>query len=96
MIEINEILTTIAAKRVELSERFTVQRIGVFGSCVRGGQRSDSDVDVIVELGRPTFDNFMDLKFCLEQLLGRPVDLVMADTVKATIKPVIERETVYV
>ncbi|MBF0466606.1 MAG: nucleotidyltransferase family protein [Nitrospirae bacterium] len=96
MTKLNEILTAISAIRVELSERYTVRRIGVFGSSVRGEQRSDSDVDVIVEFESPTFDNYMDLKFRLEELFGHPVDLVMADTVKQRIKAVIERETVYV
>ncbi|MEO5359531.1 MAG: nucleotidyltransferase family protein [Nitrospirota bacterium] len=82
--------------RRELHERFTVGRIGIFGSYVRGTQHPDSDIDVIVVLERPTFDNYMELKFHLEEFLGQPVDLVMADTVKPRIKPVIEREAIYV
>ncbi|MGD9877520.1 nucleotidyltransferase family protein [Desulfococcus sp.] len=90
-----KILRRIAAVRSELSEQFTVTRIGVFGSCARGEDRPDSDVDVIVELAEPTFDHYMDLKFRLEELLGRPVDLVMAETLKPRLKPIIEKEVVY-
>jgi len=79
----------------ELNERFTVKRIGVFGSCARGDEDSESDVDIIVELVEPTFDHYMDLKFRLEDVLQRPVDLVMADTVKPRIKQIIEQEVVY-
>ena len=93
--ETNDILAAIAGVRRELSERFTVRRIGVFGSYVRGEANPGSDVDVIVELEEPTFDHYMDLKFRLEEVLGRPVDLVMAETVKLRIRPVIEREVVY-
>lgn len=85
----------IAQIRPELHERFTVKRIGVFGSCARGDESSESDVDIIVELAEPTFDNYMDLKFRLEELLQRPVDLVMADTVKPRLKPIIEKEVIY-
>jgi uncharacterized protein len=81
--------------RRELRERFTVVRIGVFGSWARGEEAPDSDVDILVELADPTFDRYMDLKFRLEELLERPVDLVPADTVKPRIKPIIEREVVY-
>jgi len=81
--------------RGELSERFTVVRIGVFGSFARGEESPESDVDIIVELGEPTFDNYMNLKFRLEEVLQRPVDLVMADTVKPRLKPIIEQEAVY-
>ncbi|MDT8335588.1 MAG: nucleotidyltransferase family protein [Desulfurivibrionaceae bacterium] len=79
----------------ELRERFSVTRIGVFGSFARGEARPDSDVDIIVELSEPTFDHYMDLKFHLENTLQRPVDLVMADAVKPRLKPIIEREALY-
>ncbi|CBE69065.1 MAG: nucleotidyltransferase family protein [Candidatus Methylomirabilis oxygeniifera] len=79
----------------ELRERFTVIRIGVFGSFARGSQTPASDVDIIVELAEPTFDHYMDLKFRLEDVLGRPVDLVIADTVKPRLKPIIAQAVVY-
>jgi predicted nucleotidyltransferase len=81
--------------REELSERFSVVRIGVFGSFARGDETPESDVDIIVELADPTFDHYMDLKFRLEEVLQRPVDLVMADTLKTRLRPIIEREVVY-
>ena len=37
----------------------------------------------------------MDLKFYLEQLFDTPVDLVLADTIKPRLQPVIEREVIY-
>jgi predicted nucleotidyltransferase len=89
------IIQRIAGIRGELSERFTVSRIGVFGSFARGDEGSESDVDIIVDLAEPTFDHYMDLKLRLEEVLQRPVDLVLADTVKPRIKPIIEQEAVY-
>jgi len=90
-----KVLSKISDIRRELNERFTVKRIGVFGSSVRGDEGPESDVDIIVELVEPTFDNYMELKFRLEAVLGRPVDLVMADTLKPRLKPIIEQEVVY-
>jgi len=89
------IMRKLGDMRQELSERFTVSRIGIFGSYSRGDDDPDSDVDIVVELVEPTFDHYMDLKFRLEEVFGRPVDLVMADTVKPRIKPIIEKEVVY-
>lgn len=89
------IVQRIAQIRPELHKRFTVKRIGVFGSCARGDESSTSDVDIIVELAEPTFDNYMDLKFRLEEVLQRPVDLVMADTAKPRLKKIIEKEVIY-
>jgi len=91
----SSVIQKIAGMRLELSERFTVKRIGVFGSFARGDAGPESDVDIVVELTEPTFDHYMDLKFRLEDVLKRPVDLVMADTVKPRLKPIIDREVVY-
>ena len=93
--KVNPILAKITNMRVELAERYTVTRIGLFGSYARGEQSLGSDVDIIVELAEPTFDHYMDLKFRLEDTLGRTVDLVMADTVKPRLKSIIENEVVY-
>jgi predicted nucleotidyltransferase len=91
----NSVIQKIALMRQELSDRFTVKRIGVFGSFISGNEDAESDVDILVELAEPTFDHYMDLKFKLEEVLQRPVDLVMADTIKPRLKPIIEREVVY-
>jgi uncharacterized protein len=91
-----KILNGIAAIRQELRERFSVVRIGIFGSYARGSAHMESDVDVVVELAEPTFDHYMDLKFRLEEALQKTVDLVMADAVKPRLKEIIDREAVYV
>ena len=88
-------LIQISSIREELSEPFTVKRIGIFGSYARGEENAESDIDIIVELDEQTFGQYMDLKFRLEEVLQRPVDLVIADTVKPRLKPIIEREVIY-
>lgn len=79
----------------EMKSRFGVRRIGLFGSHSQRKSRVKSDIDILVELSEPTFDNYMDLKFFLEQLLNREVDLVMADTLKRRLRPRILREVIY-
>jgi len=93
--EKTNILQIIREKQSELARRFTVRRIGVFGSFARGSAGPESDVDILVELAEPTFDHYMDLKFYLEEVLNRSVDLIMADTVKPRLRPIIEKEVVY-
>jgi hypothetical protein len=93
--ETDSLIEKIANLRGELAQQFTVKRIGVFGSFVRGDEGPESDVDIIVELEEPTFDHYMDLKFRLEEVLQCPVDMVMAEMVKPRLRPIIERETVY-
>ncbi|NLT21890.1 MAG: nucleotidyltransferase family protein [Syntrophorhabdus sp.] len=61
---------------------FGVKRIGLFGSFVRGQQRQDSDVDLLVEFepGQKTFDHFMQLSFYLDDVLGRRVEVVTVES----------------
>ena len=67
----------------------------MFGSFARDSAGPESDVDILVELAEPTFDHYMDLKFFLEEILDSPVDLVMADTIKPRLRPIIGKEVVY-
>ncbi|MFO7839609.1 MAG: nucleotidyltransferase family protein [Desulfosalsimonadaceae bacterium] len=90
-----EILFFLRKHKKELVERFSVRRIGLFGSVVHGTDDGGSDVDILVELDQPTFDHYMNLKFFLEDCLGRPVDLVLADSLKPRLKPVISSEVTY-
>jgi predicted nucleotidyltransferase len=71
-----------------LKKRFGVAKIGIFGSFVRGEERPESDVDVLVTFrkGEESFDHYMDCKFYLEDLFGRNVDLVMKGAIKPRIR----------
>jgi predicted nucleotidyltransferase len=92
----NRIMLKFRDVRQELAERFSVRSIGVFGSTATGHANEQSDVDIIVELNEPTFDHYMELKFRLEEILGRDVDLVLKDALKPRLKPIIEKEVRYV
>ena len=75
-----------------------VERLGLFGSFVRGQTTSDSDVDVLVEFasGQKTFDNFIRLAHRLEDLLQRRVEVVTPESLSPYIGPRILEETEYV
>ncbi len=78
-------------------ERFGVKKVGVFGSFAKGEERIDSDVDILVEFkeGQKTFGNYMELKFYLEELFGRKVDLVIETAIKPRLREQILKEAVY-
>lgn len=58
------------------------RQTGIFGLFVRGEERPESDVDVLVTFRKDeeTFDHYMNCKFYLEDLLWQKVDLVIEDT----------------
>jgi uncharacterized protein len=79
------------------SEKLTilgVTSIGVFGSFVRGEQTETSDVDILVEFApdKHRFDNFMEVCFLLDDLLGRRADVVTRESLSPYIGPQVLRE----
>jgi predicted nucleotidyltransferase len=81
-----------------LVEKFGVSEIALFGSYARVEENNESDVDILVDFkeGCKTFDNYMDLKFYLEELLGKRVDLVIKSAIKPRLKTFIFEEAIYV
>ncbi|MCX7837861.1 MAG: nucleotidyltransferase family protein [Anaerolineae bacterium] len=91
-----EMLKILRDHKAQLKQ-FGVKSLAVFGSFARDEAREDSDVDMLVEFDpAPTFNAFMDLKFYLEDLLGRPVDLGTPDTLKPRIRARILQEAIRV
>ncbi|MEW5937577.1 MAG: nucleotidyltransferase family protein [Candidatus Thermoplasmatota archaeon] len=90
-----DVIETLKKHEKEIKDRFGVKKIGVFGSYVRGEQREISDIDIIVEFEKPTFDHFMDLVFFLENVYGKNVDLVTTRGISPYIAPYIEKEVVW-
>jgi predicted nucleotidyltransferase len=79
---LDEIRQVLSKSKHELSSRFCVKDIAVFGSYARNEQRSDSDIDILVEFSGPVGIEFVDLADYLERLLGRRVDLVSKKGIK--------------
>jgi len=84
----DRILATIDAHADEL-RGLGAKSLALFGSMARGQGSSSSDIDLLVELQPKTFDAYMDVKFLLEKILGRRVDLVLADAVKPRLRSAI-------
>lgn len=82
------IIATLRANR-RLLEQFHVRSLSVFGSVVRGETKPDSDVDILVEFDSGAtvgLFEFARLQRCLEQLLGRHVDLATPQALHKTLK----------
>src|SRR5258708_4672290 len=89
-----EILITLSANEAKIKS-FGVQSLSLFGSSARGEETPQSDLDFIVEFEEKSFDSYMDLKLFLEDLFGRPVDLVLADGIKPRLRAAILREAIH-
>jgi len=75
-----------------------VEYAGLFGSFARGEAGPESDVDILVRLGRPMgLFAFYGLEDTLAQILGRKVDLVTERALKPLVREGVYRDlkTIY-
>jgi predicted nucleotidyltransferase len=75
-----------------------IKEIGVFGSYIRGEQRPDSDLDILIDIERPIKMDLLkliDLEQELSEDLGVSVDLVLKSTLRPTLGKTILSEVVY-
>ena len=92
----SEIMNLLEKNRDKIKQ-YGVKKIGIFGSYVRNEQTNISDIDIIVEFskGEKTFDNYMNLKFFLEELLNFKVDLVIKESIKPDLRKYILRDVIH-
>ena len=90
-------IETLKSHEQHIRQKYGVKRIGIFGSFARGEEREGSDVDVIVEFREESenFDNYIELKYFLQEVFGKGVDLVTVDALRPQLKDDILREVVY-
>ena len=92
-----QVLEVLSRSKPELQVQFALSRLALFGSFARDTAGDDSDVDVIVEFDGPaTSDRFFGVQFYLEDILGRPVDLVTETALRPRLRPFIEKDRVNV
>lgn len=80
----------------EITSRFKVKYLAIFGSYARNEQRDDSDLDVLVEFAAPVGVEFIDLADYLESILRMRVDLVSRNGVRPAYYDRISKDLTYV
>lgn len=79
-----------------LLQKFSVNKIGYFGSYARNTHTENSDIDILIELEKPLGWEFFDLQEYLEKTLKLKVDLTTVNGLKEQLKEVILKSTKYV
>ena len=80
-------IETIARAVKGLSPRYGVTKLELFGSVARGEARRGSDIDLIATFGGTPGLEFVEFHRKLEESLGRPVDLLDAQSVAEMTNP---------
>jgi len=97
MKSLEEIKEILKKHKNEIKQEFKAEIIGVFGSYVRGEEKPESDVDVLVRFmeGATLFD-LVGLAEFLEEKLGIKVDVVSERALRPELREQILKEVVVV
>lgn len=87
---------TLAVFKQNLSIRYGVKELAIFGSYSRGDYTNESDIDILVEFDKPIGIQFVDLANELESILKMKVDLVSRNAIKPKYFSQIKNELKYV
>ena len=91
----DKVLAILKANRTHLDD-FHVKDIYLFGSVARGDENPQSDIDVLVAFDSPaTFDSYMDLKFFLEDLFQKKVDLVTEEGLRPELRKSVAEDLIH-
>lgn len=93
----SEIMAFLKTHKQEMSERFGIVSIGLFGSYARQEAHQHSDIDITVEFTpeRKSLKNFLGCKRYLEAHMHRTVDLGIESTLKPSIRESVRRDLLY-
>ena len=91
----DEVLGLLREHKETLTQRFGVVELALFGSVARDRAEEESDVDILVRFDGPaTSKRYFGVQIYIEDLLGRPVDLVTAKALRKELRPFVEREAI--
>lgn len=93
----DKVIRTLQEKRSTLTQ-FQVCSLSVFGSMARGKAGPDSDIDILVEFEPGAHVGLFALarlQRCLQEILGRKVDLATPKTLHKALKKDILEEAVH-
>lgn len=94
--KLGAVIKTLKNLEEEIREEYKAEVIGLFGSYVRGEQKKESDLDILVRfLEGATLFSLVGLADFLEEKFKVKVDIVPVDTVRKEIKEQVLREAVY-
>ncbi len=83
MLTSEEIIKKLGEELPFLKKEFGIKKIGIFGSFIKGAQKEDSDIDIIVEFEKSIGLAFMDLAEYLENLFNKKVEILTPEGIRS-------------
>jgi predicted nucleotidyltransferase len=92
-----QVLAILREEKPSLQREFGVRSLALFGSAARDELSPDSDIDILVEFeGAGTSRSYFGTQYRLEEVFGRPVDLVTRRALRQEIRQYVERDLISV
>lgn len=97
MLVLQDCINKLSAFKQAFGKQFGISKLGIFGSVARQENTENSDIDIVVEIDRPTLQLMYELKEKLKELFKCDVDLVrFRPTLRPLFKSNILNDVVYV
>ena len=97
MLVLNDCINQLAAFKKTSGEQFGITKLGIFGSVARKENTEDSDIDIVVEVEKPSLSLMYELKEALKALFKCNVDLVrFRSTLRPLFKSNIQNDVIFV
>ena len=93
----SECLTLLRGYMKKNASKYSITRMGIFGSVARGEQTEESDVDICLETSKPSMFALVHIKEELQDLFGCNVDIIrLREQMDSLLRNRIEKEGIYV
>ena len=76
MVYLKECKSKLSEFKSQFGDKFGIIRLGIFGSVAREENNENSDIDIVVEVKKPSLTIMYELEQSLKALFGCDVDLV--------------------
>ena len=97
MLVLQDCVNKLSAFKQTFGKQFGITKLGIFGSVARQENTEDSDLDIIVEVEKPSLSLMYDLKEQLKAIFKCNVDLVrLRSSLRPMFKSNILKDAVYV
>ena len=97
MLRLQDCIQKLHDFKSDFGTKYGILRLGIFGSVARQQNREDSDIDIVVEVEKPTLSLMYELREMLKKLFGCEVDLVrFRESLRPLFKSNIQRDVIYV
>ena len=97
MLELQDCISKLSSFKSACAQKYGITKLGIFGSVARKENTEKSDIDIVVEVEKPSLQLMYELNEALKQLFKCEVNLVRyRDSLRPLFKSNIERDVIYV